>query len=341
MSPDQQQRIQGRMAEWARMTPAERGEARLRFIQSQRTGTGAEDREQRWDAYQALPNEQKKQFAARAAAPPASATPAQKPRAGKPRLQTVAKSVSPTAKSNLVTNPNFGAQPQAISPTMLKAGPGASTTTVTKPPTPPPHQQTGLPKIAATPGFVDKATLLPKRGPQGAAATPIARRRSERRAGTAAMTDGTGGRPAEPSTSPLQSALQAPGLWRRMACFVYEGVLLFGVVMIAGYLFRPLTQQRHALTGRHGLQAFLFVVLAIYFVWFWSHGGQTVAMRAWHIRVVDVAGRPISQARGLARYLRQLSVVRAGIAVAVDVGADTVPANSFGILLAGVAPMRC
>lgn len=94
-----------------------------------------------------------------------------------------------------------------------------------------------------------------------------------------------------------------PGLWRRMACFLYEGVLLFGVVMIAGYLFSSLTQQRHALVGRHGLQAFLFIVLGVYFVWFWTHGGQTVAMRAWHIRLVDRAGRAVSQPRAFGRYL--------------------------------------
>ncbi len=99
-------------------------------------------------------------------------------------------------------------------------------------------------------------------------------------------------------------AVQAtPGIWRRLASFTYEGVVLFGVVMIAGYLFSSLTQQRHALTGRHGLQAFLFVVLGIYFVWFWSRGGQTVAMKAWHIRVVDTQGRKISQLRALVRYL--------------------------------------
>jgi uncharacterized RDD family membrane protein YckC len=96
--------------------------------------------------------------------------------------------------------------------------------------------------------------------------------------------------------------LAAPGLWRRLACFMYEGVLLFGVLMIAGYLFSSLTQQRHALVGRHGLQAFLFIVLGIYFVWFWSHGGQTVAMKAWHVRVVSANGNPVSQARALARY---------------------------------------
>jgi uncharacterized RDD family membrane protein YckC len=94
-----------------------------------------------------------------------------------------------------------------------------------------------------------------------------------------------------------------PSLLRRMACFVYEGVLLFGVLMIAGYLFSTLTQQRHALSGRFGLQAFLFVVLGIYFTWFWSHGGQTVAMKAWHVRVVNRDGTPVSQWRAFTRYL--------------------------------------
>ena len=94
-----------------------------------------------------------------------------------------------------------------------------------------------------------------------------------------------------------------PRLARRLACFVYEGVLLFGVLMISGYLYSSLTQQRNALQGRHGLQAFLFVVLGIYFVWFWSHGGQTLAMKTWHIRLVTRAGAPVSQPRALARYV--------------------------------------
>ena len=95
----------------------------------------------------------------------------------------------------------------------------------------------------------------------------------------------------------------SPGLARRFACALYEAVLLFGVVMIAGYLYSSLTQQRHALVGTVGLQAFLFIVLGIYFVWFWSHGGQTVAMKTWHVRVVGANGGPLSEARALARYV--------------------------------------
>ena len=86
-----------------------------------------------------------------------------------------------------------------------------------------------------------------------------------------------------------------------MACWVYEGMLMFAVVFIAGYLFSTLTQTRHALDNRHALQTFVFVVFGIYFVWFWAKG-QTLAMKTWHIRVVDVRGNLITQQRALLRY---------------------------------------
>lgn len=106
---------------------------------------------------------------------------------------------------------------------------------------------------------------------------------------------------SSPTSSPSPDT--PPALMRRLASFIYEGVVLFGVVFVAGWLYSTLTQQRHALQGQHGLQAFLFMVLGIYFVWFWSRGGQTVAMRAWHLRVVDLQGRGLTQTRALMRYL--------------------------------------
>lgn len=106
-------------------------------------------------------------------------------------------------------------------------------------------------------------------------------------------------------TSPLEppGALPTPGLRRRLACFLYEGVLLFGVLMVAGLVFAVATQQRNALQGRHGLAAFLFVVLGIYFIGFWSHSGQTLAMQTWHIRLVMADGRPVPKTRAALRYL--------------------------------------
>jgi uncharacterized RDD family membrane protein YckC len=87
-----------------------------------------------------------------------------------------------------------------------------------------------------------------------------------------------------------------------MACWVYEGILLFGVIFISGYLFGTLSQTRNALDNRNALQAFLFVIFGIYFVWFWAKG-QTLAMKTWNIRVVDRDGNAISQKRALGRYV--------------------------------------
>jgi uncharacterized RDD family membrane protein YckC len=100
----------------------------------------------------------------------------------------------------------------------------------------------------------------------------------------------------------MNDELKTPGLARRMACWTYEGMLMFGVVFIAGYLFGTLSQTRNAMDNRHALQAFLFVVFGIYFVWLWAKG-QTLAMKTWNIRVVDRAGRPITQSRALLRYV--------------------------------------
>ena len=88
-----------------------------------------------------------------------------------------------------------------------------------------------------------------------------------------------------------------------MSCFIYEGVLLFGVLMAAGLLYATLTGQRNAMVGRHGLQAFLFLVLGSYFSWFWTRGGQTLAMKTWRIRLVHASGAQISMPRAWLRYV--------------------------------------
>lgn len=94
-----------------------------------------------------------------------------------------------------------------------------------------------------------------------------------------------------------------PALGRRLACLVYEGVLLFGIAMTAGLIYGVLTQQRHALTGTWGLRIFLFAVIGLYFVHCWSRTGQTLAMQTWRLRLLTVQGKPVSRLRAAVRYL--------------------------------------
>lgn len=116
-----------------------------------------------------------------------------------------------------------------------------------------------------------------------------------------------------------------------MACWTYEAILMFGVVFIAGYLFGTLSQTRHGLHNRHALQAFLFVVFGIYFVWFWAKG-QTLAMKTWNIRVVDVAGRPITQTRALLRYMLSYAWFLPPLAASAIFG---LPAPEVGVIAVG------
>jgi uncharacterized RDD family membrane protein YckC len=113
--------------------------------------------------------------------------------------------------------------------------------------------------------------------------------------------------PAGGASAPQGPAsLRAPPLLRRLACFVYESLLLFGVALIPaviGTLFFAQAGQHHPLQSETALRAFALVVYGVYFIGFWSARGQTLAMQTWRIRVVDAAGARLTQARALARYV--------------------------------------
>jgi len=83
---------------------------------------------------------------------------------------------------------------------------------------------------------------------------------------------------------------------------LYESMLLFGIAFSAALLFSVVGQVRSGMDPRRPLLlAFIVVVVGIYFSWCWSKG-QTLAMRAWKIRVVDLSGHPPHQLRTLFRY---------------------------------------
>lgn len=162
---DERQRVQARMAEWTRMSPAARGRARLNFQESKQFTR--EQKQQRWEAYQALPVEQQQALAGRTkpGTDARSVTSQARPLDAAVARQTAAP-VRPAASAAIV---------KPVAPSIVQAKPGATTTLMTRPAKPPPHQQPGQPKIAAQPEQVNRKTLLPQQGPQAAAAAPASR----------------------------------------------------------------------------------------------------------------------------------------------------------------------
>jgi uncharacterized RDD family membrane protein YckC len=96
--------------------------------------------------------------------------------------------------------------------------------------------------------------------------------------------------------------MTTPSLSKRMAAWVYEGLLLFALCALTGLIFGYITNSTHALAHRFELQIILFFVIGIYFTWFWSKG-QTLAMKTWRFKVTDSLGKPISMRLAALRYL--------------------------------------
>jgi uncharacterized RDD family membrane protein YckC len=83
------------------------------------------------------------------------------------------------------------------------------------------------------------------------------------------------------------AAAKPPSIMRRILSMTYEGTLLFAVAFIATWLFQ-FAAGGAVVVGwqRTALQVYLAAVFAAYFLWCWLRGGQTLAMKAWHIRLV-------------------------------------------------------
>jgi uncharacterized RDD family membrane protein YckC len=104
---------------------------------------------------------------------------------------------------------------------------------------------------------------------------------------------------------------------------LYEAMLVFAVLFAAALIFSILLEQRHALYLRNALLVWLFLVLGAYFIWFWTHGGQTLAMKTWKVRVTDSNGGPIKMWRAAARYLLAWLWLLPGLAIAWLLDAKT------------------
>ncbi|WP_089953945.1 RDD family protein [Limnohabitans sp. 2KL-3] len=103
----------------------------------------------------------------------------------------------------------------------------------------------------------------------------------------------------------------APSLKRRMACWLYEGMLLFGVMVASGLVYFIAASWITGLSPgemnsqpklKSGFQATCFLVLGLYFIWMWRRG-QTLAMKTWRIEIVGTDGRRVSNKTALKRYL--------------------------------------
>jgi uncharacterized RDD family membrane protein YckC len=82
----------------------------------------------------------------------------------------------------------------------------------------------------------------------------------------------------------------------------YEALLLTAILFISTWVFLFLIQGLDSTLTRFLLQLYMIAVIAAYFVYCWTHGGQTLPMKTWRLRLVGREGNPVSRRVALQRY---------------------------------------
>ena len=98
--------------------------------------------------------------------------------------------------------------------------------------------------------------------------------------------------------------LSAPSFWRRLAAQTYDFLLLIALLFLATALLLPFTAGM-AVTDQHTLiyRIYLVVVSFFFYGWFWTHGGQTLGLRAWKLTVLTQDKKTLNWTQALVRFV--------------------------------------
>jgi uncharacterized RDD family membrane protein YckC len=97
--------------------------------------------------------------------------------------------------------------------------------------------------------------------------------------------------------------LQPAGLLRRLAALFYDSLLLLACWFVATALLLPFTHGQAVAPHNPLLSTYLLFIAVFFYGWFWTHGGQTLGMRAWKLQLRNLREGPISWWQVLLRVL--------------------------------------
>lgn len=99
------------------------------------------------------------------------------------------------------------------------------------------------------------------------------------------------------------TASTLPSIKRRLASMLYEGLVVFSLVLI-GFLLPQIVLSGFGWSvGPRLLWLHVIILLMIYFVWCWLNGGQTLPMKTWKLRLDNSDGLPLRPLQAVLRYL--------------------------------------
>ena len=96
---------------------------------------------------------------------------------------------------------------------------------------------------------------------------------------------------------------ELPSIARRLASMLYEGLVVFSILLIGFLLPQIVFYAFGMVLGGRMLMLHIVILLMGYFVWCWLNGGQTLPMKTWKLRIANPDGSRLRPAQAILRYL--------------------------------------
>jgi uncharacterized RDD family membrane protein YckC len=97
-----------------------------------------------------------------------------------------------------------------------------------------------------------------------------------------------------------------PSFFRRLAAMVYDSFLLLALWFLATALLLPFNGGKAFSSGQLFYPIYLLCVSFGFYGWFWTHGGQTLGLKAWKIKVLTLEQQPLNWSQAAIRFLAAL-----------------------------------
>lgn len=101
----------------------------------------------------------------------------------------------------------------------------------------------------------------------------------------------------------MTTELPPAGFLRRLGAMFYDSLLLIALLMMLSYPYVWLTGgDKPGLIVKTAYQIYLLAICFFFYSGFWVHGGQTLGLRSWRLKLITKDGGPITWALALKRF---------------------------------------
>jgi len=107
---------------------------------------------------------------------------------------------------------------------------------------------------------------------------------------------------------------QAAGVARRIGALLYDALLLLALLFVAFIPVTIITEASGTSTLASAITTlYLLTICFLFYGWFWTHGGQTLGMRSWKLKIEQLDGSTVNWPLAIKRYLLALFTLGLGI----------------------------